>query len=125
MKNLHENSRREQLDSLCLSKFKVTIRDFVLGTLALHSVRTVPAEDSWKPMIVVMLIAPTPVSLSTFLSKLSAQNTVKTVSSSDFDCSGNTDVSALFISFTTFCACAVSTSNTVLYDPQWPILINR
>ena len=100
--------------------FKVTVRDFVLGTLTLQSARTAPIENSWKTIIVVMFIAPPPVSFPTFLPKLSAQNTVKTVSSSDFGFSGNTDVLALFICVTAFCACAVSMSNTLSYDPQWP-----
>ena len=42
--------------------------------------------------IVVILIAPPPVSLSTFLSKLSAQKTVRTVSSWDLCRSGNTSI---------------------------------
>ena len=68
-------------------------------------------------MIVVVFIVLRLVSLLTF-AQLSAQNSVKTASSSPFCYSGNTDVSALFISVRAFRACAVSMSSTVSYDPQ-------
>ena len=65
-----------------------------------------------------MFIGPPPMSLSTFLPKLVAQNAVKTVLSPDIGSSGNTDVSTLFKCVTDFCAfcVAVSMSNTVSYN---------
>ena len=46
------------------------------------------------------------------------QNTVKTFFTSDFGCIGKTDVSTFSIGVTAFCLCAISISNTALYDPQ-------